>query len=66
MQALIKKDRSKEGGRQRHREQPGKALGTSQPAARWWLFTRKGEEGQPLLALHPANNDIYQGSNILG
>ena len=23
------------------------------PAQRRWLFTRRGEEGQPLLALHP-------------
>ena len=32
----------------------------------WWLLTRRCEEGQPLLALHPVNNDIYRGSNILG
>ena len=31
-----------------------------------WLFTRKGEKGQPLLALHPRrNNDDYRRVTFL-
>ena len=36
------------------------------PAAGRWLFTRSGEEGQPLLALHPStDNDDYCGVTFL-
>ena len=31
------------------------------PAQHRWLFTRRGEKGKPLLALHPRrNNDDYR------
>jgi hypothetical protein len=36
------------------------------PAQHRWLFTRRGEEGQPLLALHPdRNNDDYRRVTFL-
>ena len=36
------------------------------PAQHWWLFTRRGEKGQPLLALHPRrNNDDYRRVTFL-
>jgi hypothetical protein len=36
------------------------------PAQRRWLFTRRGEKGQPLLALHPdRNNDDYRRVTFL-
>jgi hypothetical protein len=36
------------------------------PAQHRWLFTRRGEEGQPLLALHlDRNNDDYRRVTFL-
>ena len=36
------------------------------PAQHRWLFTRRGEERQPLLALHPRwNNDDYRRVTFL-
>jgi len=36
------------------------------PAQHRWLFTRRGEKGQPLLALHPQkDNDDYRRVTFL-
>jgi len=36
------------------------------PAQHRWFFTRIGEEGQPLLALHPrTDDDDYRGVTLL-
>ena len=44
----------------------GRSIEGIVPAQLRWLFTRRGEEGQPLLALHPdRNNDDYRRVTFL-
>ena len=44
----------------------GRSIEGIVPAQHRWLFTRRGEEGQPLLALHPdRNNDDYRRVTFL-
>ena len=44
----------------------GRSIEGIVPAQHRWLFTRRREEGQPLLALHPdRNNDDYRRVTFL-